>query len=67
MSMYKFVKGARLFMQGKREENDYDNVADSFSGRVEDEDEELRRTMMGAGRIQDVIRIGVTDGRGGPG
>merc|ERR1719367_2493185 len=40
--MYKFVKGARLFMQGKREENDYDNVADSFSGRVEDEDEELR-------------------------
>ena len=42
MSMYKFVKGARLFMQGKREDNDYDNVADSFSGRVEDEDEELR-------------------------
>ena len=42
MSMYKFVKGARLFMQGKREDNDYDNVADSFSGRVEDEDAELR-------------------------
>ena len=29
--------------------------------------QERRRTMMGAGRIQDVIRIGVTDGRGGPG
>ena len=41
MSMYKFVKGARLFMQGKREENDYDNVADTFSGAVE-EDEDLR-------------------------
>lgn len=42
MSMYKFVKGARLFMQGKREDNDYDNVADSFAGRVGDEDEDLR-------------------------
>ena len=42
MSMYKFVKGARLFMQGKREDNDYDNVADSFSGRVEEEDADLR-------------------------
>ena len=41
MSMYKFVKGARLFMQGKREENDYDNVADTFSGAVED-DEDIR-------------------------
>ena len=41
MSMYKFVKGARLFMQGKREENDYDNVADTFSGAVE-EDEDIR-------------------------
>ena len=30
MSMYKFVKGSRLFMQGKRENTDYDNVADSF-------------------------------------
>ena len=28
MSMYKFVKGSRLFMQGKREDTDYDNVAD---------------------------------------
>ena len=28
MSVYKFVKGARLFMQGKREEMDFDNVAD---------------------------------------
>ena len=41
MSMYKFVKGARLFMQGKREENDYDNVADTFSGTVDD-DEDVR-------------------------
>ena len=39
--MYKFVKGARLFMQGKREENDYDNVADTFSGTVDD-DEDVR-------------------------
>lgn len=39
MSMYKFVKGARLFMQGKREENDYDNVADTFSGTVDDEED----------------------------
>jgi hypothetical protein len=37
--MYKFVKGARLFMQGKREENDYDNVADTFSGTVDDEED----------------------------
>ena len=29
--MYKFVKGSRLFMQGKRENGDYDNVADTFS------------------------------------
>ena len=29
--MYKFVKGSRLFMQGKRENTDYDNVADSFN------------------------------------
>ena len=28
--MYKFVKGSRLFMQGTRENTDYDNVADSF-------------------------------------
>ena len=28
--MYKFVKGSRLFMQGTRENMDYDNVADSF-------------------------------------
>ena len=39
--MYKFVKGARLFMQGKREENDYDNVADTFS-RTVDDDEDVR-------------------------
>ena len=30
MSMYKFVKGSRLFMQGTRDTLDYDNVADSF-------------------------------------
>lgn len=30
MSMYKFVKGSRLFMQGTRQNTDYDNVADSF-------------------------------------
>ena len=37
MSMYKFVKGARLFMQGKREQEDYDNVADTFAGALEAE------------------------------
>ena len=31
MSLYKFVKGSRLFMQGTREQADYDNVADSFN------------------------------------
>lgn len=31
MSMYKFVKGSRLFMQGTRESSDYDNVADTFN------------------------------------
>ena len=37
MSMYKFVKGARLFMEGKREDVDYDNVADnSFHGKQDD-------------------------------
>lgn len=30
MSMYKFVKGSRLFVQGTRQNSDYDNVADSF-------------------------------------
>jgi hypothetical protein len=30
--MYKFVKGSRLFMQGKREDTDYDNIADVASG-----------------------------------
>ena len=29
-SMYKFVKGSRLFMQGTREGADYDNVHDTF-------------------------------------
>ena len=38
MSMYKFVKGARLFMQGKREDNDYDNVADTNGGMMEEEE-----------------------------
>jgi hypothetical protein len=42
--MYNFVKGSRLFMKGKREENDDDNiydpsektiVADDKSDRVE--------------------------------
>ena len=45
MSMYKFVKGARLFMQGKREETDFDNVADNNGGMAvgsEEEDGEIR-------------------------
>ena len=42
MSMYKFVKGARLFMQGKREESDYDNVADTFAGALEADTEDIR-------------------------
>ena len=42
MSMYKFVKGARLFMQGKREDMDADDVADNFNGSMEGEDEEIR-------------------------
>ena len=29
-SMYKFVKGSRLFMQGTRQNTDYDNVSDTF-------------------------------------
>ena len=40
--MYKFVKGARLFMQGKREESDYDNVADTFAGALEADTEDIR-------------------------
>ena len=43
--MYKFVKGARLFMQGKREETDFDNVADNNGGMAvgsEEEDGEIR-------------------------
>ena len=35
MSMYKFVKGSRLFMQGKRESTDYDNVHDTFAATSE--------------------------------
>lgn len=31
MSMYKFVKGSRLFMQGTREGGDYDNIHDTFN------------------------------------
>lgn len=31
MSMYKFVKGSRLFVQGKRESADYDNIHDTFA------------------------------------
>lgn len=34
MSMYKFVKGSRLFMQGSREKTDYDNVHDTFHPTV---------------------------------
>ena len=33
-SMYKFVKGSRLFMQGTREGADYDNVHDTFRPTV---------------------------------
>ena len=40
MSVYKFVKGARLFMQGKREDMDFDNVADGNGHHVEQEEEE---------------------------
>ena len=29
-SMYKFVKGSRLFMQSTREGSDFDNVHDTF-------------------------------------
>lgn len=36
MSMYKFVKGSRLFMQGKRESTDYDNVHDTFAPTLDD-------------------------------
>lgn len=36
MSMYKFVKGSRLFMQGKREQTDYDNVHDTFHPTFDD-------------------------------
>ena len=32
MSMYKFSKSGRLFVQGTREENDRDNVASSPTG-----------------------------------
>ena len=42
MSMYKFVKGARLFMQGKREQEDYDNVADTFAGALEADHGDIR-------------------------
>ncbi len=31
MSMYKFVKGSRLFVQGKREAADFDDVHDVFA------------------------------------
>jgi len=31
MSMYRFVKGSRLFMQGKREANDADGVHDTYA------------------------------------
>ena len=35
-SMYKFVKGSRLFMQGTRQNTDYDNVSDTFHPTFED-------------------------------
>lgn len=41
MSMYKFVKGARLFMQGKREDEDTDDVADG-NGIMDEDDAEIR-------------------------
>ena len=34
--MYKFVKGSRLFMQGTRQNTDYDNVSDTFHPTFED-------------------------------
>lgn len=41
MSMYKFVKGSRLFMQAKRHDNDYDNVHDTFCPTL-DENADIR-------------------------
>ena len=34
--MYKFVKGSRLFMQGKRDASDYDNIHDTFRPTMDD-------------------------------
>lgn len=36
MSMYKFVKGSRLFMQAKRDTNDFDNIHDTFNPTEDD-------------------------------
>ena len=37
MSMYKFVKGSRLFMQAKRDSYDNDNIHDTFHGTNTDD------------------------------
>ena len=41
-SMYKFVKGSRLFMQGTRQNTDYDNVSDTFHPTFADNEQFVR-------------------------
>ena len=59
MSMYKFVKGSRLFMQGTRESSDYDNVADTFHPSTYAESSSSRH-----GSVNNVLhhRVQVHDG-----
>ena len=40
--MYKFVKGSRLFMQGTRQNTDYDNVSDTFHPTFADNEQFVR-------------------------
>lgn len=61
MSMYKFVKGSRLFMQGTRESSDYDNVADTFHPSTYAESDSSSRHNVMHHRVQ------VHDGQQGPG
>ena len=42
MSMYKFVKGSRLFMQGSRDRGDYDGIHDAFSPTASGSDSDAR-------------------------
>jgi len=48
--MYKFVKGSRLFMQGTRENNDYDNVADTFHPSVTDDNQHMAHHRLQVGK-----------------